>query len=58
MVHSDPVLIIPMTYCIGNNGTPIEILAGFTEENNLLEKLQNAVKVGCFNPDINIDFAI
>ena len=43
--YKDPVLMIPITYCIGTSGAPIEILPGFGDENLLIGKLQLAVQV-------------
>jgi hypothetical protein len=41
----DKVLCYPTTYLIGDNGIPIEIIAGAVSLDELLAKINNAVKV-------------
>ncbi|XP_078485352.1 LOW QUALITY PROTEIN: UBX domain-containing protein 4 [Ciona intestinalis] len=39
-----PVILIPITFIIGKNGTPLDILSGHVTASDLREKLLNAVK--------------
>jgi len=40
-----PVIILPSTYFIGNNGTPLEVVGGFVETEPFLQRADNAFKL-------------
>ncbi len=41
----DPVVYVPCTFFIGENGVPLEVVAGFLEAREFLEKIDQVEQV-------------
>ena len=43
--HQDPVVCVPCTYFIGENGMPLEVTGGHVEPQQFAEKIDSVIQV-------------